>query len=104
MPTSLSIDNIVDYLIALLEPLVDWPNEIKVDTITDERGILFTISLAKSDYGKIIGRQGMTIHAIRIIIRNIGIKNGKAIGIKTADEKMAETGDMDFVNNTLSKR
>ena len=57
--------------------LVDSPEEVSVSEVAGERTIVFELRVAKSDIGKVIGKQGNTARAIRTILSAAGTKLGK---------------------------
>ncbi len=66
----------------ILASLVNNPQEIKVQRIIDEMGVLLKIKLHPQDMGLIIGRNGERIKAIKAIIKAIGTKNHARVNIK----------------------
>ena len=56
--------------------LVDYPEEVEVHQIDGEKTIIFELRVNKSDIGKIIGRGGRTIKAIRTLLVTTAAKNG----------------------------
>jgi predicted RNA-binding protein YlqC (UPF0109 family) len=71
-----------EFLEYVVKSLVDNPNEVKIDRKVDEMGVLLTLSVARDDMGKIIGRQGNTAKAIRTLLRVIGMKNNSRVNLK----------------------
>ena len=59
--------------------LVDYPEQVKVNEIDGDHAIVFELSVAKEDLGKIIGKQGRNIGAIRTIMMAISGKIKKRI-------------------------
>lgn len=60
----------------LVEPLVDYPDELDItSSLTDDDTILVEIRVNESDAGKVIGRQGRVIKAIRTLCRAAASKN-----------------------------
>jgi predicted RNA-binding protein YlqC (UPF0109 family) len=57
-----------DLLEELARQLVDFPNQVKVKEILSDQTIIYELSVAKADLGKIIGAKGRNISAIRTII------------------------------------
>ena len=66
----------------ILQSLVNNPQEVKVQRIIDEMGVLLKIKLHPQDMGLIIGRKGETIKAIKTIIKVIGTKYHARVNIK----------------------
>ena len=52
----------------IAKALVDHPDQVKVSEIEGERTSVIELSVAKDDLGKVLGRQGRTARAIRIIL------------------------------------
>lgn len=73
-----------DYLVAILSPLVTRPEFLVVTRTQDERGVLLTVEADKFDYGKIIGKQGETIKAVRTIINCYGMALNSKLSVKVA--------------------
>jgi len=66
----------------ILQSLVNNPQDVKVQRIIDEMGVLLKIKLHPQDMGLIIGRKGETIKAIKTIVKSIGTKNHARVNIK----------------------
>ena len=69
----------------IVEGLVEFPADIKVERSTDDQGVLLTLSVNQADMGKVIGREGETARAIRTVMRAIGRRNEAAVSIKIAE-------------------
>lgn len=70
------------YIKSIVQPLVSYPEDVKVDRKVDERGVLIELSLNANDMGKIIGKQGETARALRRIMRQYGMINESHISLK----------------------
>jgi uncharacterized protein len=70
------------FLEAVVKALVDHPDEVKVERQVDEMGVLLSLKLNPEDMGKIIGRQGNTVKAIRTLLRVIGLKNRARVNLR----------------------
>jgi predicted RNA-binding protein YlqC (UPF0109 family) len=57
-----------DLLIQIVKALVDNPEQVHVNEIESTQTVVLELRVAKSDMGKIIGKQGKTAHAIRTIV------------------------------------
>jgi predicted RNA-binding protein YlqC (UPF0109 family) len=72
--------------------LVDHPEDATV-TATEKEGVtIYELRLHQSDVGKIIGRQGMTINAIRSLLQAGSAKKGLRCGVEIVEEKPQATG------------
>ena len=61
----------------MAKSLVDNPEEVAVAEVEGERTAVFELRVAKSDIGKVIGKQGNTARAMRTILSAAGTKLGK---------------------------
>ena len=71
-----------EYLEYIVKMIVADKNSVVVNAKNDERGVLMTLTVAKEDMGRIIGREGETAKAIRSIIKVFGMKNNARVNIK----------------------
>jgi len=53
---------------AIVKPLVDHPEDVRVETREDDNRITFLLSVHEKDIGKVIGKQWRTAKAIRTIL------------------------------------
>jgi predicted RNA-binding protein YlqC (UPF0109 family) len=53
---------------AMAKAIVDHPDQVRVHGVEGESAVVIELSVAKEDIGKIIGKQGRTISAMRIIL------------------------------------
>lgn len=75
----------VDFVEMIVKAIATFPEDVHVERKVDERGVLLTLSANKQDAGKIIGKGGQTIIAIRILLRIIGSKMNAKIGLRMHD-------------------
>ena len=64
---------LVEYIVKLL---VDQPEQVVVTEIHSEKTIVIELKVAKTDIGKIIGKEGNTARAMRTILNAAGRKLG----------------------------
>ena len=76
---------IKDYVISILTPLLDQPQELSISETQDPMGILLTIALHKDDMGVVIGKAGETAKALRHLARIVGIKGNARVSLKIAE-------------------
>ncbi|HBG47832.1 MAG TPA: RNA-binding protein [Deltaproteobacteria bacterium] len=57
-----------DLIEYIAKALVDHPEDVRVIEVVGERTSVIELSVAKEDLGKIIGKQGRTARAIRVIL------------------------------------
>lgn len=70
------------FLKYVLESLLEDKDELVVDATIDELGILLTVQTSERDMGKLIGKGGQTIKALRTLLRILGGATAKRINLK----------------------
>ena len=57
-----------ELITVIVKAVVDQPDQVSVNEIVGEHSNILELSVAKSDMGKVIGKQGRTAQAIRTIL------------------------------------
>jgi predicted RNA-binding protein YlqC (UPF0109 family) len=70
------------FLEFVIKSLVDKPEKVVIKRTVDDMGVLLTLTVDPEDMGKIIGRQGNTAKAIRVLLRVVGMKNNARVNLK----------------------
>ncbi len=55
-------------MMTLVQALVDHPGEVVVNEIEGTQSTVIEVQVARSDHGKLIGRKGRTVAAIRELL------------------------------------
>ena len=77
------MDDLVAYI---ARGLVDDPRAVKVDAFEEDDGTLvYELTVADDDVGKIIGRHGRTVNALRTVIRACGTHHGRRVLVDVVD-------------------
>jgi predicted RNA-binding protein YlqC (UPF0109 family) len=66
-----------DLISDIVKALVDQPEHVTVTEIEGGQTVVFELSVAKSDMGKVIGKRGRHADAIRTIVSAAAGKAGK---------------------------
>jgi predicted RNA-binding protein YlqC (UPF0109 family) len=69
----------------IVKSLVDNPDEVKLTEIDGERTIVFELRCNKDDIGKVIGRNGKTIGAIRTLLSTMAAKSKQRAMLEVVD-------------------
>ncbi len=69
----------VEYIV---KSLVGNPDDVIVDRIVDEKGVLLTLTVNPEDLGRVIGRRGVTAQSLRTLLRALGTKNAARYNLK----------------------
>jgi hypothetical protein len=62
--------------------LVSKPDEVKVEEVESGRQTVVELTVARSDVGKVIGKQGRTARALRSILKVAAAKQGKRASLE----------------------
>jgi predicted RNA-binding protein YlqC (UPF0109 family) len=69
----------------LARSLVDKPDEVEVTSTETDSRVDLELRVADDDIGKVIGRQGRTIRAIRTVVKAASVKAGKRVNVEVLD-------------------
>jgi hypothetical protein len=75
-PGEPALRELVDYL---ARGLVDRPEEVKVDEVSEPDALVFELQVAEEDLGKVIGKQGRTAKALRTILAAASAKTRRRV-------------------------
>ena len=74
------------FLDYVLPWLVDAPEEVQIAESEGERdGVVFEITVAPEDMGKVIGKRGRIIRSLRTIARAAGQGDGRSVSVEVVD-------------------
>lgn len=73
----------VEYIVKCL---VDNPDQVKINEIGGTQTLIIELSVQKSDIGKIIGKKGKTINAIRTLLMSVASRNGIRVSLEILEE------------------
>lgn len=72
-----------EFIEYIVKQLVDNPENVSVEsTIVDDHTIDLTVKVDDKDVGKVIGKHGNTINALRTILIAVGAKEKKRVMLK----------------------
>lgn len=74
-----------DILLTLIKSIVDAPDAVNVDETDDNGFVTLTITVAQEDMGKVIGKEGKVIRALRNVMKIPAMKQGKKVQIQLAE-------------------
>ena len=61
--------------------LVSQPESVQVEEVPSGRMVVYEISVADEDVGKIIGRQGKVIRALRTVVKASATRQGVRVDV-----------------------
>ena len=78
MPSD-KVADLVEYIVC---GLVDDEDSVSLDVTDSENGSLIEVSCSEEDAGRVIGRKGRTIKAIRTLARPLGQRVGTEVEVE----------------------
>lgn len=95
----------------IVKSLVGNPDDVIVERIIDEKGVLLTLTVNPEDLGRVIGKRGVTAQSLRTLLRALGTKNNARYNLKIVnnDEQheqynsSSDTGIVEAVNNSTDE-
>ena len=75
------------FLEQVVKGLVDHPDAVNITELEQERTTVYELRLDPSDVGRVIGRSGRTVNAIRTLLQAGSAKAGKFTRLDIIDEK-----------------
>ena len=75
------------FLEQVVKGLVDHPDAVNITEVEQERTTVYELRLDPSDVGRVIGRSGRTVNAIRTLLQAGSAKAGKFTRLDIIDEK-----------------
>lgn len=77
------MNDLVDFL---ARALVDDPEAVSVDAFEEDDGtVVYEVTVAEDDVGKIIGRSGRTVNALRAVVRAAAVRDGRRVLVDIVD-------------------
>ena len=66
----------LEFIEQAIKLLVDKPDEVKVDIVETEQRIIYELTVGDGDLGKVIGKKGKNVNAVRTILSASNAKDG----------------------------
>ena len=76
------VEGFVEYVV---KALVDFPEEVAITTVESQEGATIQIRCRKEDIGKIVGKHGKIIMAIRSLVSSAAGRQRKRISVDVLD-------------------
>ena len=71
----------------IAKSLVDNPDKVQVSQLDGEQSSIIELKVAPEDVGKIIGKQGRNVQAIRVILSAAGMKLKKRFILELIEKR-----------------
>lgn len=75
-----------DFLEYTVPWLVDSPDDVEINETEGENGgVVFELTVASEDMGKVIGKRGRIIRSLRTIARAAGQGDARSVSVEVVD-------------------
>jgi predicted RNA-binding protein YlqC (UPF0109 family) len=74
-----------ELVLTIAKSLVDNPQEVEVNEVAGEKATVLELKVADGDRGKIIGKEGRIIKAIRILVNSASAKLDKRATVEIVE-------------------
>lgn len=81
-PWNITMKEFIEYLV---KNLVDHPDNVIVNCSESEKGLMIQLRVAQEDIGKVVGRKGQTIQALRTIVLSVCARLGHRVQLELID-------------------
>lgn len=79
-------EDIVGLVDAVVRPLIEFPDDLRIEASEAEDGsILVEVQVNEEDAGKVIGRQGRVIKAVRTLARAAASRTATHVEVELID-------------------
>ena len=75
-----------EFLVYVLRQLIDFPDEMILTRVDAGKKVVFHLRLRQSDVGKVIGKHGHTIIAIRNLLAAGAARHGEKAALEIIEE------------------
>lgn len=76
-----------EFLQFVLSRLVEFPDDVLLTHEEQPRRIVFKLRLRQSDIGKVVGKHGQTLTAIRNLLNAAGSRHGQRVFLDIVEDE-----------------
>jgi predicted RNA-binding protein YlqC (UPF0109 family) len=87
--------NLHDFVQHVVGRIIDHPEELKVEVVEGEHAVVIETKVAPIDAGRVIGREGRTINALRTLVMAIAARAGKRAVLDVVEIPRVDRGEAD---------
>jgi uncharacterized protein len=80
-----------EFVAYIVKNLVDHPERVRINEVGGTQTLIIELAVEKGDIGKIIGKQGKTINAIRTLLMSVASRNGIRVSLEIIEEGKPRT-------------
>jgi predicted RNA-binding protein YlqC (UPF0109 family) len=80
--------NVEGLVLQIVSVLVDEPNDVHVESVITDTGTVFQVTVASTDVGKVIGKNGRTASSLRVLLSAMGVALKTRYGLNIATARL----------------
>lgn len=69
----------------IVKELVDNPDDVRIEEVEDDQGVVLELTVHADDVGKVIGKRGRTAKALRALVRAAGALDDEDVTVEILD-------------------
>ena len=82
-----------EFVAYIVKNLVDNPDKVRITEIGGTQTLIIELGVDKSDIGKIIGKKGKTINAIRTLLMSVASRNGIRVNLEIIEDNKPRSSE-----------
>ena len=86
-PVSAEDSRVIELVGFLVQGLVDYPDEVEIEEFVDQAGIVYGVRVHPDDVGRVIGREGRVVNALRNLAKASATKIGTHVSVEILTEE-----------------
>ncbi len=71
------MSDLKEFIEYVVKSVVDNPDEVRIKEISGEQAVIYELQVGKRDMGKVLGKHGSNVTAIRTLLSAVSAKAGK---------------------------
>jgi len=80
----------IKFLTVIVKAIVEHPDDVLVERIVDDLGVLLKLRVNEADMSRIVGKSGQTAKALRTLLRLVGSKIDERVNLKILEPDGSE--------------
>ncbi len=90
-PITTEVKTMKEFVAYIVKNLVDNPDKVRINEVGGTQTLIIELGVEKSDIGKIIGKKGKTINAIRTLLMSVASRNGIRVNLEIIEDDKPAT-------------
>ena len=81
-----TVEDMEKFVIYAVSALVDQPEDVRVNRVVKGDLVVLQVHCFKKDIGKVIGKSGKTISALRVLVSSASARSGQRMTVDVMDD------------------